>query len=322
MKLTSSAPGNVKNLLRLCLVLLAFVLLPLSGRADIHKNPTQQWVDHPLQVEAQLLHILETKQTHPGDDGVLRILAIGNSFSEDAIENYLHELAAEAGIKMIIGNMYIGGASLDLHWKNAQENNQAYEYRKISIDGEKTRTPNTSIATAIKDEQWDYISLQQVSGHSGQFETFEKTLPELLAYVKKQNPNPQTEYILHQTWAYAINSTHSNFPNYENDQQLMYDSIVSAVGRAKEIAGMDHMVPAGTAIQNGRSVLGEKFTRDGYHLSLELGRYTAACTWFEYLIGKPVLGSEFAPKGLTQEEIRVAQEAAHAAVKHSSRVTL
>lgn len=30
-------------------------------------------------------------------------------------------------------------------------------------------------------------------------------------------------------------------------------------------------------------------TRDGYHLSLTLGRYTAACTWFEALI-RPVFG--------------------------------
>jgi len=38
----------------------------------------------------------------------LKILAIGNSFSEDAVENYLFELAEAAGKKIIIGNLYIG----------------------------------------------------------------------------------------------------------------------------------------------------------------------------------------------------------------------
>ena len=37
-------------------------------------------------------------------------------------------------------------------------------------------------------------------------------------------------------------------------------------------------------IQNGRSTaLGDTFNRDGYHLELTYGRYTAACTWFETL---------------------------------------
>jgi len=321
MKVASSALGNLHSLSRIIWILLVSLMIPLAGSASSERD-LGRTLDPLLASETHLADLLEAKLAHPTEDRILRILAIGNSFSEDAIENYLHELAAEAGIKMIIGNMYIGGASLDLHWRNAQENADAYEYRKISLDGEKTRTPNTSIATAIKDEPWDYISLQQVSGHSGQLETFEKTLPQLLAYVKDQNPNPETEYILHQTWAYATTSTHTNFPNYDRDQNLMYSSIVKAVSKAQQLTGMEHMVPAGTAIQNGRSVLGEQFTRDGYHLSLELGRYTAACTWFEYLTGKTVVGLKFAPKGLSQQEIEVAQEAAHAAVKHPNKVTL
>ena len=41
------------------------------------------------------------------DDGVVRILAIGNSFSQDAVEQYLYELFDAAGTKVVIGNMYI-----------------------------------------------------------------------------------------------------------------------------------------------------------------------------------------------------------------------
>ena len=35
---------------------------------------------------------------------LVKVLAIGNSFSQDAVEQYLWELAREAGVKMIIGN--------------------------------------------------------------------------------------------------------------------------------------------------------------------------------------------------------------------------
>src|SRR5690606_10430096 len=73
-------------------------------------------------------------------DGILRTLAIGNSFSEDALEAYLHSIATEAGDSIIIGNMYIGGSSLELHVTNANVNNRAYSYRKIDKFGKKTTT--------------------------------------------------------------------------------------------------------------------------------------------------------------------------------------
>lgn len=41
----------------------------------------------------------------------VRILAIGNSFSRDAIEQNLHELALADGDTAIVGNMYIGGCT-------------------------------------------------------------------------------------------------------------------------------------------------------------------------------------------------------------------
>jgi len=67
----------------------------------------------------------------------VRILAIGNSFSQDAVEQYLHELAEAEGISTIIGNMFIGGCSLERHVKNARDNAPAYAYRKIGTDGKK-----------------------------------------------------------------------------------------------------------------------------------------------------------------------------------------
>lgn len=58
----------------------------------------------------------------------LRILAIGNSFSRDAIEQNLHELAAADGHTAIIGNLFIGGCSLEFHLYNARGD-------KLNCDG-------------------------------------------------------------------------------------------------------------------------------------------------------------------------------------------
>lgn len=256
------------------------------------------------------------------DDGVIKILAIGNSFSEDALENYLYELAAAADVPIVIGNLYIGGAPLDLHWENAAGNKAAYQYRKIGQNGTKTNTASTSIATAIADDDWDYISLQQASPNSGQYNTFVTPLPLLADYVKETATNSKVKLILHQTWAYAQNSTHQGFANYNNDQITMYHAIVDAVGRAADLIQADMLVPAGTAIQNGRtSIIGDNFTRDGYHLDLTIGRYTAACTWFEMLTGKSAVGNLFKPDVLNDYETEIAQHAAHHAVLQPSEVT-
>ena len=97
----------------------------------------------------------------------VRILAIGNSFSQDAVEQYLHELAEAEGISTIIGNMFIGGCSLERHVKNARDNAPAYAYRKIGTDGKKREKSKMSLETVLADEDWDYVSLQQESPFSG-----------------------------------------------------------------------------------------------------------------------------------------------------------
>lgn len=258
----------------------------------------------------------------PEDDGTIRVLAIGNSFSEDAIETHLYDLAKANGQKIIIGNLYIGGATLEQHVNNVKANAGAYSFRKIDANGNKTTVANTSIATALASENWTHISFQQESSNSGKFDTWSASLAELYNYVAPRAKNENVKFILHQTWAYAKNSTHAGFDNYNKDQMQMYTAIVDAVNKAKELVDIDMIIPAGTAIQNGRtSVVEDNFTRDGYHLSMPLGRYLAACTWYESLMGTNVIGNSYKPQGLSDFEVAIAQNAAHLALQKPNEVT-
>lgn len=251
----------------------------------------------------------------------IRILAIGNSFSQDAAESYVDDLAKADGVKLIIANMYIGGCSLETHWKNAEADLPAYSYRKIT-DGDTIVTEHQKLITAIRDEKWDYITFQQVSSLSGIPESYFPCLTNLTAYVRKNGTNPKVKFAFHQTWAYQGNSSHQGFANYGNDQQKMYEAIVNTVFRNAKKAGISIVIPSGTAIQNGRtSFVGDHFCRDGYHLSLTVGRYTAACTWYEKLLKRPVTGNKFIPAGMTAEEARMAQLAAHQAIKQPKTVS-
>ena len=250
----------------------------------------------------------------------VRILAIGNSFSQDAVEQNLHELAAAEGIPTIIGNMYIGGCTLERHLENARENRAAYAYRKIGLDGVKHNRPKTTLLEALADERWDYVSVQQASGYSGQYATYEASLPELLAFLRAHLP-ASTEIILHQTWAYAADSEHKHFPHYNNDQQQMFRAIVDANRRVSKTYKLKRVVPSGVAVQRARGQVGDCLTRDGYHLDLTFGRYVAACTWFETIFGRSVVGNAYAPKGVDADRKRVAQQSAHKAKKrpHAKR---
>ena len=249
------------------------------------------------------------------------MLAIGNSFSQDAVEQYLHELGKSEGYIMIIGNMYIGGCSLERHVKNIRNNTPAYAYRKVDKNGERVEIREMTIEKALADEPWDYVSLQQASPVSGIYETYKASLPELVNYVKPR-VSKKTVLMMHQTWAYAGNSTHSGFKNYNSSQMKMYTDIVDAVKEAAGLVGIKKIIPSGTAIQNARTTfIGDHMNRDGYHLDLKTGRYTAACTWFEALTGQNVIGAPYSPKGMNYDEKEVAQTAAHAAILCPDKVT-
>lgn len=251
----------------------------------------------------------------------LRILAIGNSFSRDAIEQNLHELAAADGDTAIIGNLFIGGCSLERHVKNLREDKHDYVYRKIGADGSKTEKKKASILDALKDENWDYISVQQASPFSGKYDTYKEYLPELLSYVKRNGPR-KAKPVLHQTWAYQNGASNTGFRYYDRDQMKMYRAIVDANNRAARLGKIKTIVPAGTAIQNARSsFVGDNMNRDGYHLENGLGRFTAACAWYEKLFGRDVTKNSYIPQGMNPDLAHVAREAAHAAVGCPDDVT-
>ena len=250
----------------------------------------------------------------------LRILAIGNSFSEDAVEHNLHEIAAADGITMIIGNMFIGGCNLERHYLNAKKNRSEYSYRKVGADGVRTVRAKTSLAYAFRDEPWDVVTFQQSSPLSGKMESYEPYLPYLINYARQRAPKG-ARLMLHQTWAFAKNATHSKFANYGRNQSEMYDSLRTAYAAMADKYSLG-LIPAGTAMQNARGTyIGDGVVRDGYHLSWWTGRYIAACTWYGTLTGNKLADNAWTPPHIDAERLKVARECADAAVASPQKTT-
>ena len=263
----------------------------------------------------------------------LRVLAIGNSFSEDAVEQYLWDLAHEAGIEFIIGNAYRGGWSLISHWKDASTRAADTEYRKV-VCGKRTNLGKHTLRDIITDEPWDIITFQQVSQEAGRPDSYEPGLSLMIGYVRALALSDSVRLGFHQTWAYAQDSSHGGFVNYDRNQFLMYSSICNAVEETMHYhrGDLSFYIPSGTAIQNARTtslaenlgdeaVVNRELTRDGFHLNYTIGRYIAACTWFETLTGHSSVGLKTRPKALTPAQAAQAQLSAHAAVLVPMAVT-
>ncbi len=259
-----------------------------------------------------------------GSKDSLKILAIGNSFSEDSTE-YLPTMAKDLGIKeIIVGNMYIGGCTIEKHATNARENNADYKYYKNTRNIPMSRGPYTngvSLETALKDEEWDVVTLQHSSGHSGIETFYNADLEYLIDYVKSYCPNAKIGW--HMTWAYQSDCTLSSFrSNYRNNQKLMYGQIASCA--EKKIVPnekIDFIIPAGTAIQNARtSYLGDTLTRDGYHLDLYIGRYIVGATWMKSM-GYSLEDLRTLPNKLSSKVMPFVVECAENAVKTPFAVT-
>lgn len=224
---------------------------------------------------------------------MLRILAIGNSFSEDATR-FLHPILDAAGVENKIVNLYIGGCPLERHWHNIEENSAEYEYQP---DGEKT-DHLVSIDEVLDGMDFDIISTQQASGDSGWENTYEPFLELMLEHLKARKPN--AKYFLHQTWAYETGSLHPHFMRYHRDQQEMFERLRKAYGDAASRHGLT-LIPTGELVQKLRAsgmFDPDKrcICRDGFHLSYLYGRYAAALLWAKCMAGIDVLSNAFVPE--------------------------
>lgn len=249
----------------------------------------------------------------------MKVLCIGNSFSIDAVENNLVELAAERGIDLTVGNLYIGGCSLERHAMNMRGDSAAYSYRLMQRNAEtgefeRLVTDSVSILQALLSDDWDVVTMQQASHYSGQWFTYEPWLSELIDSVRLHIQD-KTKIYWYMTWAYQQDAKHPAFvPNYNGSQAYMYDEILGCNRQVLANHPFDGFIPGGIAVQQARATkLGDTFCRDGYHLSYTCGRYLMACLWLEVLTGQSAVGCTFMPEGMNAEERRIVQQVAHRA---------
>ena len=236
---------------------------------------------------------------------MVTILAIGNSFSEDAT-CYLNQIAEAAGIGTYIVNLYIGGCSLEQHWQNMISGEALYQYQENGAITERY----VSIEEVLKERSWDYIVTQQCSADSGWKDSYEPFLENILGYLRERVPGAKIR--LHETWAYEINSPQPAFWRYHRSQQEMYRRL-SACYCEMSLKYNLPMIPCGDVLQRARLETpfcvqnkGLSLCRDGQHVSFLYGRYLLACVWAKCLLGIYLADNSYLP--YTDQEKEEADE--------------
>lgn len=216
----------------------------------------------------------------------MNVLAIGNSFSSDATR-YLHAIARENGVKLEVANLYIGGCSLERHYRNMLSGERAYE---LCYNGNHTGF-SVSMQEALLNREWDVITLQQASHFSFDKASYQPYITELAAFVRKYQP--RAKILIHQTWAYEDGSARLHDVAGFGTSVGMLGGIKDAYAEAAKAINADGMIPSGemfaALLKNGVP----KIHRDTFHASFGLGRYALALLWYHILTGKSVKDDRF-----------------------------
>ena len=160
----------------------------------------------------------------------LRILAVGNSFSDDAME-YLPALLESMGIDDVeLARLYVGGCSLEQHLRFHVGGESRYEfYRSAAGENRWVKSKErVSLRDALFARRMGHNHLTAGIGLLG-------PLRELPALPRRPDGHhsgraaPSRSWTWHMTWSYSTDSTHGQFADYGRDRRRMYDAICSAV---------------------------------------------------------------------------------------------
>ena len=233
----------------------------------------------------------------------MKILTIGNSFSDDATR-YMYQIARSERVHFEVVNVSIGGCSLERHYRNMLDDKKDY---CLVFNGVYTGF-YTTLREALLSREWDVITIQQVSHLSFNQDSYYPYITALVEYIRECQP--KAKLLLQETWAYEEGSDRLlNIAGYETRQAMLAD-IQSAYATVCEEEGFDGVIPSGTlfGMMLDKGIV--KVHRDTFHASLGLGRYALGLLWFRMLTGRSVAENQFrdldAPA--SEEEIAIVKE--------------
>lgn len=232
----------------------------------------------------------------------MNVLAIGNSFSQDATR-YLHQIARADGTELNVCNLHIGGCPLDRHFRNMHSEAKAYF---LEFNGQQTKFM-VSLKEALLSRSWDIVTLQQSSPISFLKETYFPYITALADYIKQLCP--KAKIVIHQTWGFGNGSEKlesTGFATYHD----MVAQIASTYAEVAEEMQADGIIPSGQMFGYLLAHGVEKIHRDTLHTTKGLGRYSLGLLWYHMLCGASVANNSFCDfdEPIAEEHVKLAKD--------------
>jgi len=232
----------------------------------------------------------------------MNILAIGNSFSNDAT-HYLYKIVQEKKWDINLENLYIGGCRLCQHADNLKNGTEKY----LLYFNSKSTGFYVGIEEAINAKKWDVITIQQGSIHSFDEENYYPHITYLLDYIREKQP--LAKVFLHETWGYDAPYLHDHTPFSSFEE--MSEKVIETYKKVYADNRFDGFIPSGELLLKLYKSGMKRLHRDCVHVSLGAGRYALALLWYRSLTGRSVFDikfNEFDEK-ITDDEIKLIKEA-------------
>ena len=182
----------------------------------------------------------------------LKVLMIGNSFSASVFRTLPKIVQAGKEHKLLLGNAYIGGCTLERHCANIDAEKSKPELKPYTFMLTGQEKSKAKLSDMLKAHKWDIVSIQQGSIHSPYKEKTQEYGKKLIAFIKTLAP--QAEIVVHQTWAYRSDHPLFNKKGATLNRQKMHEMLTA---NYKELASANklRMIPVGNAVQLFREKL-------------------------------------------------------------------
>lgn len=189
----------------------------------------------------------------------IRLLAIGNSYTDDAL-SYVPFIMKNMGIDIEIGIMMQSSSSLEMHVENWENQNAVYYLRYYNGSSSWQDLGLKSIQNVLSEYRWDLISLQQSSQTAFSWEKYQPWCNRLINYITNY-VNYNIKFIWYQPMARPaqINS------GVNWSDEVITEHYVNTAQSSKRLFEetlVQHVVPIGTAIQNARTITAVKVLGD------------------------------------------------------------
>lgn len=290
--------------------------------------------------------VLYITRKGPGYDNLnqsLKILCIGNSFSQDAVAYmpYLVEGTVNR-VKLTLGISYYSAATINMY-NNFFDDDTTVTFNKHEPGAAAWSSPvSLTLKSILTAEHWDIITFQQGSREQEDYSTYSNLntlIDKVVDYTAANNGKAVRVGWLMPQLRKSIETESS------------YANLISATQNVLRDTPCDFVIPIGTAIQTARGTsldsIGDSqhLTYDGAHLQEGLPCLLAAYVstiWALRMIGhddKTILGNLFRPTqawreaaeipgpngtvvGVTDANCRLAQKCAIAAIKNPYEVSI